>query len=59
MFYDVFMTRYISMPMSLNGTEHMYIVTASAYNVLYGAELNCAYIHVFSEGLEMFVYLHN
>jgi hypothetical protein len=43
MIYMEFYTRHTSMPMSLNGTEHMYIVTARVHNdVLYGFKLNCA-----------------
>jgi hypothetical protein len=35
MIYDVFMARCISMPLSLNGIEHMYTVTARLHRMYY------------------------
>jgi hypothetical protein len=33
--YDVFMTRCISMPMNLNGTEHIYTVITRLHGMFY------------------------
>jgi hypothetical protein len=37
MIYMEFHTRHTNMPMSLNGTEYMYIVTARVYIMVYMA----------------------
>jgi hypothetical protein len=43
MIYMEFHTRPTNMPISLNGTKYMYIITTKVYMMfLYGVEFNCA-----------------
>jgi hypothetical protein len=37
MFYVIFHARYINIPISLNETEHMYIITAGLHMIIYMA----------------------
>jgi hypothetical protein len=66
--YNVFMIRYISMYMCLNGTKHMYTVTAEMhrmiYVVFYVRHINMPisvneteHMYIITAGLHMMVYI--